>query len=102
MQLSVVPSGVSSFRHNFSLSCVVQRIHGLPINVVWLDSSTMNSLPALNQSNETELVLTLEFVNLTNDMNGSVYTCIAGYNVSLTNDMDQAQEQYMLTVSCKT
>ena len=97
--MNISTSGSSDFRHDFYLMCAVQKIRGVPINVAWLDE-TMNSLPVSNQSTENEIIMIVELKNLTYSMSGT-YSCVAGYNVSLTNDMDQVQRQYTLNVSGK-
>ena len=104
MSLNVSTTGSTDFGHVFSLICTANLHNLIPgLLLKWTKNNEpldFHIVPVIETNESDFKSRTANFTSLTYDMSG-VYICTAEYNISITNDAESKEIQYILNVTSK-
>ena len=109
IEMNISTSGDTQVGQSFNMTCSVRVVKGLvqQPNVTWMkmDDVSMGDLNELNISSITVIDGSVTNVTVILDPvlfeHRGVYTCMAEFNITLTNDADSDSQEYILIVDCK-
>ena len=104
MSLNISTTGSTDFGHVFSVICTANLHNLIPgLLLKWTKNNEpldFHIIPVTERNESDFKLLTAKFTSLTYNMSG-IYICTAEYNISITNDAESKEIQYILNVTSK-